>query len=274
MNVDLHNGQSVDLSIYPLQNLKPHEEIIPPLVEAILEDMRKTGTQRDPILVDEKTGLILDGMHRRAALERVGARFAVCSGFDYEGDGVTLERWLRSFSTTDPVVIAKLDQLFDLEKRSKTEAMHAVDSGESPLAVLSSAESYVSVMELDLDSLYSKLSEFDRYSVSKGVRVQFMEEKSTPSESSYVIYPKIIEKKDVRRYVETNRVFPYKSTRHTVVIRPLNVCFPVDLLQGNDKSKCEAKLKKIVDSSNPKILQPKTPYNGRQYSEPIAVILS
>jgi L-serine kinase (ADP) len=275
MKIDLPTGNSVDLSILPLEYLKPHEQIIPSLLDALYTDMQQTGTQRDPVLVDGKTGLILDGMHRRAALEKIGAKLAVCSSFDYDGASVKLERWLRTFSLDNRAAIDTLVELFQLQRSSSSEAVQAVDSGASPLALISAKDSYVSMEKVDLIAIYSKLSEFDQYAASRGIKLHFQEEVNVDSkDGSFLIYPMMIAKKDVKNFVESNKVFPYKTTRHTVLIRPLNVCFPLDLLKEGNKEKCEKQLYEIVISSTPIVLQPKTPYNGRMYSEPIAVIVS
>lgn len=274
MQVQLDDGRSFDLSVLPLNDLKPHEEIIPHLVDIILQDMGLTGIQRDPILVDKIGGLVLDGMHRRAALEKVGAKFAVCSLFDYNSENVKLARWLRSFSTDDPEVTEKMRKLFELEIASSGDAISAVDKGKSPLAVLCYKKSFVSRLKPNLELVNSRLALFDKFCAERGIAVESRDEKNHEVKGSwFIIYPMIIEKKDVRRLVGSNKVFPYKSTRHTVVLRPVNICFPLNLLQQDDIEKCQEKLKEILSSAHPQILEPGTPYNGRQYYEPIVIVV-
>ncbi len=274
MDIKLQNGLSFDLSILLLQELHPHEEIIPRLVDAIVQDMKESGIQRDPILVDKNSGVVLDGMHRRVALEKIGAHFAVCSRFDYAAD-VELGRWLRTFSSNDPEVLTKLTDLFLLRETSAADAVKDVDSHLSPLAVMSDDKSYVSELNYDLESVYSKLAEFDEFASKKGIDVTFEDENRIESHAGgFVIYPMVIEKVDVEHFAQTGKKFPHKTTRHTVLIRPVNVCFPLDLLQQNDIGKCEKELATILSSANPLVLEPDTPFNGRRYSEPIAVVVT
>ena len=54
----------ITLDILPIKDLYIHEEIVPILAERLIENIKKSQFQIDPIIVDEKTGVILDGMHR------------------------------------------------------------------------------------------------------------------------------------------------------------------------------------------------------------------
>ena len=109
----------------PLNDIKPHESIIPRELETLTRDMERTGFQRDPILIDSKTHVALDGMHRRAALERLGARNALCAEYDYLSDEVKLERWLRYIIAPNKSLLDFVIELFNMEACRST---HARDS--------------------------------------------------------------------------------------------------------------------------------------------------
>ncbi|MCX6761302.1 MAG: ParB N-terminal domain-containing protein [Candidatus Moranbacteria bacterium] len=55
-----------------ISKLKPHEEIIPENLEKVKNKIRKNGYLINPVIVDQKNLVILDGHHRVRALELLG----------------------------------------------------------------------------------------------------------------------------------------------------------------------------------------------------------
>ena len=55
------------LGVKPVSALRPHEETIPSHVQGIAAEMKKDGVQKDPIIIDQDSLTVLDGMHRHAA---------------------------------------------------------------------------------------------------------------------------------------------------------------------------------------------------------------
>jgi hypothetical protein len=267
---------SIDLVIVPIKRLLPHEQTIPSLLESVIRDLERTGFQRDPILVDSKTMLVLDGMHRRAALEAVGCRYALCSAYDYLLDSTILQRWLRFFIAPDRKFIEELVQLFDLERVDNYRtAAQMVDSRRKPIALLSGRESYASNQAYDLLSVYRQLSEFDMLASQRKISVEYLPDSGNDnlflSESVFVLYPLAFSKKDIVEAGESGRVFPYKTTRHVVPVRPMGVYFPIDLLKDGTIEQCDRKLEEIAKTSNIDIIQEDSWYEGRQYTERLAI---
>ena len=58
----------------PIDELKPHEMGSPLYLRLIRKDILRDGVIRYPIIVDEETLVILDGMHRWLALKSLGCR--------------------------------------------------------------------------------------------------------------------------------------------------------------------------------------------------------
>jgi hypothetical protein len=76
-----------------LRDLVDHEEIEPRKVDALVRDFRRTRVVADPIWVDARSGVVLNGHHRVAALRRLGAARAPAWVVDYRSPVVRLERW-------------------------------------------------------------------------------------------------------------------------------------------------------------------------------------
>jgi len=60
------------IAIMPIDELKPHEKGSPVYLKLLIKELLKDGMLRYPIIADEKTSVILDGMHRWLALKSLG----------------------------------------------------------------------------------------------------------------------------------------------------------------------------------------------------------
>lgn len=58
--------------LFPIDYLKPHEKGSPLYLEMLKQEILKDGVLKYPIIADEKTHVILDGMHRWLALKSLG----------------------------------------------------------------------------------------------------------------------------------------------------------------------------------------------------------
>ncbi|MEM3769817.1 MAG: ParB N-terminal domain-containing protein [Candidatus Bathyarchaeia archaeon] len=60
------------IELLPIDVLKPHEKGSPLYLEMLKKEILKDGVLKYPIVTDEKTNVILDGMHRWLALKNLG----------------------------------------------------------------------------------------------------------------------------------------------------------------------------------------------------------
>lgn len=269
-------GLNILLSVVPLSEAKPHEATIPEAVSSLLADLERTSMQRDPILIDSKTRTVLDGMHRREALEKAGAKFALCSEYDYLSDSIKLERWLRYFIAPSEDFLSEVKTMLELEEvEDFRDAARAVDDGESQLSLLSAGISFTSGRDWDVLRIYDAVGKIDELCRKYRIEVNYTPESSKfelfTSESVFLLYPEPLTKSDVLRIASTGRVFPCKTTRHIVPVRPMGVYFPLYLLKGGAEEQCSKELDQIVKLSTMKLEEREIWYEGRRYSEPLAV---
>jgi hypothetical protein len=64
--------KNMTVVILPIDELKPHEKGSPLYLELLKREILKDGMLKYPIIADEKTHVILDGMHRWLALKSLG----------------------------------------------------------------------------------------------------------------------------------------------------------------------------------------------------------
>jgi len=275
-------SETLRLSILPLSYIKPHESTIPRELDTLARDMQRTGFQRDPILIDSRTHVALDGMHRRAALEKLGAINALCAEYDYLGDDVKLERWLRYIIAPSKQLLNFVTDQFNMEEcRSTHVAITHVDRGRSSISLLSSKESFASnetripISKSRIFAIYEGIRKFDRFCNSAKVEIGFVGESEKrrlySSRSVYVLYPAPLGKKEILDFARRGEVLPFKTTRHIVPVRPMGIYFPLEKLRQSSVNDCNRTLNKIVALSTIKMERRNVWYEGRRYSEPLAV---
>ncbi|MDI6805082.1 MAG: ParB N-terminal domain-containing protein [Candidatus Bathyarchaeia archaeon] len=64
--------QDLRIALLPIDSLKPHEKGSPLYLELLKQEILRDGLLKYPIIADEKTHVILDGMHRWLALKSLG----------------------------------------------------------------------------------------------------------------------------------------------------------------------------------------------------------
>jgi len=215
-------------------------------------------------------------MHRRAALEALGAKYCLCAEYDYLSSSIILERWLRYFIAPNDEFLAELISSLRLrECKNFEEAVKEVDRGDSRIALLSAGRSLVSDRNWNVLQVYDAVGKIDLLCKKYRIELEFTPESFKfelfTSESVYLLYPEKLAKENVLEIARESKVFPCKTTRHIVPIRPMGLYFPLDLLRESSKEKCSKELERIVNSSKIELEDREIWYEGRRYSEPLAI---
>ena len=84
---------SVRFALVPLRDLKTHESVEPDRVRRVMRQMKSNGVVKKAIIVDSKSMVVLDGVHRLSALQMLGA--------------VRVPAWLVDYSDEEVVVLSK-----------------------------------------------------------------------------------------------------------------------------------------------------------------------
>jgi len=65
----------VRIALMPIDELRPHEKGSPLYLEFLKKEILKDGVLKYPVIADEETRVILDGMHRWLALKSLGYKY-------------------------------------------------------------------------------------------------------------------------------------------------------------------------------------------------------
>ena len=89
---------SMEITLVSIESLFIHEETIPKELEKLKRDLIAAQVLKHPMIVDASTLVVLDGMHRVAALKDLGCQLAPVYLVDYQNPAIELLAWHREFS--------------------------------------------------------------------------------------------------------------------------------------------------------------------------------
>jgi len=81
------------ITLVPVNALRQHEQILDENMMRVQRDLVRDGMIRDPIIVDERTMVILDGHHRYNALKHMGYKYVPVYLVDYSSDHIAVAAW-------------------------------------------------------------------------------------------------------------------------------------------------------------------------------------
>ena len=259
----------------PVSSLMPHEETIPAHVDRIASEIKREGIQRDPIIFDAETQTVLDGMHRLAAFARLGLEYVVCSPVDYSSKTLDVNRWARVYTVHERKDMNKV--LFDAgisKKSTLQEAFTALNERRGGLAAISSRDVLMPAAPMDLDRAFAIMRALDEIALKLGWKKEFVPEEDVDvaiqDERRVVILVQRLGKNDVVNAARDKRLFPHKTSMHTVDPRPVAVDVPIERL----KSKTGAQLAEQLRLPEGKMLPSGSIYQGRKYKERLLLLNS
>ena len=101
------------VDLVSLEFLRPHEETIPKKVDELEKMTHRWRAYVLPLVVDKKTGVILDGHHRHQVALRLDLKCLPCVQVDYiEDDTIELDVWPncgRDYVSKEEVIKAGLN---------------------------------------------------------------------------------------------------------------------------------------------------------------------
>ncbi|MGC8649116.1 MAG: ParB N-terminal domain-containing protein [Candidatus Micrarchaeia archaeon] len=120
------------------ENLKPHEQYNEQRLDEVLRGIKDKGCVCEPIIVDNKNYVILDGHHRFESLKRLGANFIPAYLVNYESSKIIVERWPNakdSVSKKEVIERALSNNLYP-PKTSKHVFLITLDKIQTKLSIL------------------------------------------------------------------------------------------------------------------------------------------
>lgn len=254
-----------NLEIREVKSLLSHEQVISHNLKRLKEAMLNIGQLVDPLIVDGKSGVVLDGNHRLKVLEIIECPLSTCQIVDYMSDEIMVGTWYPAVRLL-PDEVFKLDSLkhervdFDAGKEavnnlkapfmlvSKNNECHLINPGSYKLMEMVEEQNYVfSLLEKgSIDYIPSEEME-------KSVRM-----------GKSVFYRRAYTKDEIVKAAQAHTPFPPKSTRHLIPGRIIRLNMKLGWLHRSNEE-ATSELKRMLNSRI---------YGGnvRKYYEPVIVI--
>lgn len=229
------------ISICPLDVLKPHELIVENLLNSLIKKIIESKVIYDPLIVDENSLVVLDGMHRLEALKRMRIKFVPVCLVDYKNENIFLKRWFRIVKNPPRKdTIAK-------ELRSKGFEVREVEFNEAN-EIISRRKAYFALHWKDYSLIVKepnqpisivrasrKLYEVESILRNYGAEIEYKTEKEAmksfiKSNDCIMVTTISLSKEEVIATALKGDLLAPKSTRHIVPVRPLSVNIPLEIL--------------------------------------------
>ena len=261
------------LGVKPVSVLRPHEETIAAHVQDLVAEMKRDGVQKDPMIIDQESATVLDGMHRLAAFEALGIENAVCCAVDYSSKAVSLGRWARVYT------VSQVDSIPDVlgrhgitQRATLAKAFDALENRDTGLAVLTSDAAYLPDGRLELSAAFDAIEDLDGQSQAKRWERRFASEDEIDvplqSRRNMVVLVRRLGKDDVVAAARSGRLFPCKTSMNRIDPRPVAVDFPLGDLNGATG----AGLRQMLAARTERLLPSDSVYEGRRYKERLLLL--
>ncbi|MFX1519189.1 MAG: ParB N-terminal domain-containing protein [Promethearchaeota archaeon] len=262
-----------------LESLRPHEKTDPKVVEQLAHKIEIDGIQKDPIIVDRDSNVVLDGMHRLAALKKLSCTNTLCYFVPYKH--VEVDRWYRLFVSNQTVpaisMIESMQRLdkFDIEYTDDPqEATKFINESKAAGALITKEKSILIKNKeavKDLVDIYNHLRFIELLFIFHfGIRIKFASKIEIEGKDVIgVLVPPKLSCKDVIIAAKSKILFPLKSTRHIPKIRPLSVNLPISFLRDKEIQEKNKELKTFLHQKKIQLFPRGMEINGRAYEEAI-----
>jgi len=274
-------GFTFQIKLVELGKLHIHEEIIPELLNSMVDWIMSSGMLKHPIIADVNTLVVLDGMHRVAALRKIRCRYIPVCLIDYNSPKVKVGCWYRTVSgkASTNVLLDLLRQLkVKVDKASITEAKRALENREAVAAILLKNDCYkISAKASGIREAYALVGHIEKTFANSGLNASYemerdAEENVKSGQAIAAIMTPRATKSEVLEAALSKKVFAHKTTRHIVSTRPMCVDVPLKwLMAGKSIEGANKMLIEHLAKREMKRLPKGSVFEGRRYEEELVV---
>ncbi len=265
------------LSLVNLDNLRPHEQVIEPIVKSIAKEMLAAGSVRDPLMIDQRDHVILDGMHRFSALRSLKCPLAPCCLIDYDSSEIRVGSWFRLYRVDHANSLAE-KLLVETQLQHSQQPIEPKNVNYDSCSIILTNDTDFRMQDLDALQRARIAVLLDRNLSKIGHSAEYLSDKTAlqhlkSGAANFVIVVPTFTKDEIRASGLRGRLLPHKVTRHIIPSRPLQIDTPLELLRQSVDTVPEANRKMETLLSKRKIERkpPGSVFDGRRYEEQLLV---
>jgi len=274
-------GLTFQIKLVELGKLHIHEEIIPELLDSMVDEIKSNGVLKHPIIADVNNLVVLDGMHRVAALRKIKCRYVPACLVDYDDPKVKVGCWYRTICG-DVSIDELLDSIrrirIELSKVSNADAESLLDDREAVAALFTKDSCYaVRAKAKGIREAYAWIRRIEKILSAEGMKISYeterdAKEKVMAGEAVAAIMTPSVTKEEVLAAALSEKLFAHKTTRHVVPARPMCVDAPLKwLMAGKSIGETNKMLIERLAKREMKRLPKGSVFEGRRYEEELVV---
>jgi hypothetical protein len=239
-----HHGLKLEIKLEEIKKLYVHEEIIPRIVKLLSREINQ-GIYRDPVIVDKETLVVLDGMHRVAALQHLDCKLIPVCLVNYDNPSIRVESWFRTIENgqkTGESVREDLEKAgYNLKEIAENDLKRKLHEREIMIGIVTSSKCYYVSKKIEsIKEIYEYIKQIEKNLASVGYTIGYKTESDALNEvksdrALTAIIARRITKSEVITTALSGETFVYKSTRHVIPARPLFVNVPIEWLNMDSK---------------------------------------
>ncbi|MDP2599394.1 MAG: ParB N-terminal domain-containing protein [Deltaproteobacteria bacterium] len=239
------------IKIIPIAECLIHEGIVEKWVDQIAANIKDQGKMKNPVIVTRHDAhyIVLDGMHRFAALKKLGVKDILACEVDYFSPKIVLAGWdAFVFSVID--LADFLPRLFNEKEGYRLKPVAGLENARKQVLerklLLAFADKKGTLLGLEkqnasahlLEELCFAADKIDRTLSQNDAKVLYVENSQTlgdfgSSNATAVIFRPQFTKQEVIDHTLHKKLFAPKSTRHLIPERPLRVDIDLSLLTAD-----------------------------------------
>jgi hypothetical protein len=255
--------------------------VIPELLNQLVKTISEDGLLKHPIIVDRKTLVVLDGMHRVAALKRLNCKKIPVCLIDYENPAISVRCWYRTIKGNLKRNNLNL-QIQSLEGTiEEAERLNETSIGVSPIIAALKITNKAFLIRSPFKSLreaYKIIKQIEKRLKEAKFKIGYETEtdalrKLERREVDAVLLTPRVPKEAVIETALSGEVFTYKATRHVIPARPLYLNVPLNLLKesGRPLDEVNKKLKSRLEKKRLRRISAGSLLDGRRYEEDLYI---
>ena len=274
----------LEITLVELNKLIIHEEILPRFLDPLVNNIQSRQLLMHPIIVDRQHFIVLDGMHRIAAIQKLGCRFIPVCLIDYQNPHVAIGSWFRVIhsSLSEQNIRVLLSQQYHLKEHNLTKAQNLVENRKALAALILASKCYTlhrsqaDSHEESIQHIYHEIRNIEaslqrnQASITYETDTDAFTRLTTPDNTPILQTPTVT-KSEVIAAALRNQLFNHKTTRHMIPLRPMFLNIPLKWLYSETSAKAiNQKLVRYLTTKSYRRLPPGQVFD-RRYDEELYV---
>ncbi len=201
------------VELLKIRELIEHEEIIHENLVTVAESIRKLGYILKPIIVDERTLVIIDGHHRLNALKILGAKYIPIIYANYDKDIINV----IPGRITIPITISPkeaVNKIYFLIKSTVKKGPHDIQ-----IKIIDSKTTITTKIRIDLADLYINIK-----NILKNINNLH---RNPANKIEVTLILPLINKRNIEKVINQEKKLPPKTSYHITPLK--NIIKPVKI---------------------------------------------